>query len=161
MNPRLAMFWGVIQSAVNQRKSTAEVWQAVKSEAEKQGVSLAGVRIQDMNTLRGLAARVRNASENFMRADLDAVIDPTMVSHYINSRDLNAISQAPIYQVRFQHVVSEFGEEQTIWRTVRYTVDLPLTKGELLDELEAGAMQMASEYGQEHLGIGQIEIALV
>lgn len=161
VNSKLLYFWGDILAATQQRKQTYEIWNDIKSRAQQEGIDLSGVTIFDMNKLRGLATSIRNAQENFARAADDAVISPSMVSFNVNSRGLDEIATSPIYQIRFQQTVLENGEEQTYWRTIQYTVDIPITKGMLMDEITAGAMTMAADYNVEHLGISDIQISLV
>lgn len=160
-HPKLAAYWGIIQSAVNERVTTADLWRVVQDAASEEGADLSGVRISDMSRIRSLAVSIRNSSEAFMNADENAAIDANMVSQNINSRSLLDQNTVPIYQVRFEQLVLEGEEANSVWRTVTYTGDLPTTKAALLDELDIGAEDLANSYGQQHVGIGQVIISVV
>lgn len=160
-HPKLAAYWGLIQQGVSARMTTAQLWNTVKQAAQTENADLTGVRIFDMNNIRGLAASIRNQSQNFMNAPSNASIDNTMISQNINSRPLLDQNEVQIYQVRFEHLVTTGGEQSSVWRTIQYTMDMPTTKDALLADIEANAIALANNYNVGHAGIGQIQISSV
>lgn len=160
-HPKLAAYWGIIQQQVQNKASVANIWNAVRTQAEAEGADLSGVRIFDMNRIRSLAVEVREAGNRFASAAGNAAIDSSMISQYINSRELRQQNELPVYSVRFEQHVTENGEPVSVWRTLQYTGAIPNTKDALLAEIEANAMAFANKYNQTHMDVGQVQIAVI
>lgn len=159
---QLSHFWGVIQRGVQDRLPTADLWAAVRGAAAAEGFGTVRGGIAGMNSLRGLAAGLRNASAALAAAPLDSAITNDYLSTSINSRPLDVRAEAPAYQVRFEHtVITQGGEQVTTWRTVQYSLQLPATKAQLLNDIAANAELLAGDYQETHVGVGAIEIAVV
>ena len=158
----LAGLWGNIQAAVRERVSTAELWATVNAAAAERGFSGTSGGIQEMNRLRALAGGLRNAAENFARASLDQQIDTTMFAPDINAQSIIGRSITPTYRVRYeQTTISPTGEQVSTWRTSSFPVQLPSTKELLMAEIDADAASLAETYGEQHVGIGSLEISVV
>ncbi len=157
---KLLAYWGNIQSAVASRASTAELWSTVQAAAAADNYSIAGATAIDMGQLRALAAGNRNAMEAFGRAGQDATITDTMLGSELYARFSTAANPEPQYFVRFEHLITENGQQTTVWRTDVFRGLLPPTKGQLLEQLNADAQGLADEYNQAHIGIGSVSIGM-
>lgn len=160
-HPVLRAYWGAIQKAVSNRATTKDLWAAVKDAAQQEGASLQGVTPFHMNALRSLAIGIRNSKESFEKASPTSPITSDMISTNINSNPLGTRNTVPMYQIRYQHNVVQDDEQFTTWRTSLFTGELPTTKEDLIAELDAQAELIAHDYGQEHVGIQNIEISVV
>lgn len=155
---RLLGFWGVIQAGVAQRASTADLWSMVRDAAAAEGVELHGANAIDLGQLRSLAAGNRNAGEQFARAAGNLGITTEMIGTELWSRAPLEQGITPRWLVRFQQTTESEGEQSTGWRAASYLGNLPATKQQLLDELDAHAQDMAVDYDTEHIGIGDVVV---
>jgi hypothetical protein len=158
---KLLLYWGNIQQSVTARASTADLWAAVRSAAAAEGTPLSGVRIQDMNGLRSIAASMARSQRDLAALRPDSVITGAMIGRDLSSRPLTDQALAPRYLVRFEHDVLVDGQLQTVWRSSFFDGALPSTKGDLLNALEQDAVAMADDYGTTHVGVGRFQIAAV
>jgi hypothetical protein len=155
---KLLAFWGDIQSAVNTRASTADLWQAVRDAATAQGFDLGGANAIDMGQLRSIAVANRVAMENLAKAGSPGTLDSTMFGAELYARDQASFNAAPLYLVRFEHNVLENGEPATLWRTDTFRGFLPPTKDDLMEQLNIDAQNLGDEYNQSHVSIGAVSI---
>ena len=158
---QLLAYWGIIQAAVSQRASTAALWEAVRSDALAQGVTIQGVSAIDMGRLRSIVADQRNAMEAFGLLRPNEAITQSQIGTDISARDLAAQALAPTWLVRFEHDVVVEGELQTLWRTSTFEGSLPATAGSLRSAVEADAQALADDYDVTHAGVGRIQIVAV
>lgn len=157
----LLLYWGTIQEAVSRRAGTAELWEAVRNVATREGVELSGVSASDMSSLRGISARQRNSMDSFQRAGPNDAITGPMIGSDVSARDAMAQSLAPSYIVRFEHDVTVNGELLTFWRSSVIDGRLPTTKAELLRSVEQDAVGLADDYDETHVGVGRVQISAV
>lgn len=158
---RALTYWGSIQSSVSERASTAQVWDAIRGAAAELGLDSPGVTVQGVNVLRGYAAAGRNSMEALSKAPDTAGIESRYVSAAPwgrSDREQNAVSR---YQVRFEHVTLNEGQETTNWRTLMLTGDMPATVGDLRQAVDDAGNELADDYDLEHVGIGPIQILSV
>lgn len=158
----LAQYWGVIQRAVSERVTTAELWNMIRNASEAEGYVGTTGGLPEMNRLRGAAAAIRNASDVFRSARDDATITASMFAPDINAKAIPGLSLTPVYRVRFEHTIGTLeGQLVTTWRTISFPMQLPGTKDLLMAELEANASSLAEQYGEEHIGLDGVEITVV
>lgn len=158
----LAAMWGEIQRGVSERLSTAELWGIVRDAAQARGFEGVSGGLSQMNALRSTAAAIRDAAGRFNRADMSALITPEYFAPDINAQSITGRSLTPVYRARFvQTVRTVSGESVATHRTVSFPFQLPPTKSMLIEELNLNAQAMAETYGEEHEGIGEIEITVV
>lgn len=155
------VYWGVIESAVTKRASTADLWDAIREAAAAAGRPSVGVSASDISRLRGIAASQRNTAENLDRARPGDVITSSMIAQDIAARPLQDQILAPSWIVRFEHDVTIDGQLQTFWRSSVIDGSLPPTKGQLRSQIEADASAMADDYGVTHIGVGRMQITAV
>ena len=158
---KLVAYWGYIQQAADQKLGPAKTWQFLRDKVGTDNLNLEGVRIFDMNRVYGHAARIREASNAFMKANPDSPIDFTMVAQDIAARPLAAQNAAEQYFIRFEHKYISDGEVVTRWETLLQPSSLNMTKQELLEEIELNARVNADKYDLEHLGVGDIRITAI
>ena len=165
---RLLPYWGIIQSAVTQRASTADLWEAVRADARREGAILSGVSATDMGSLRSIVARQRNATESFGRLLPQQAVTSDHIAQDISSRSLDAQALAPAWRVRFEHDITVDGQLQTVWRSSLFEGSLPATAGSLRSAIEADAEQMAASgsggltaESVTHIGVGRIQITAI
>lgn len=158
----LRALWGEVQRAVSERRTVAETWQIANDAAQARGFAGVSGGIQAMNAMRGTAAQIRDAAERFGRLDASGLIGPEHYAPDINAQSVQGRSITPVYRVRFTQTVNTLtGQLATTQRTISFPFQLPSTKADLLAELEINAASMAETYGEQHLGISDIEITVV
>lgn len=131
----LLALWGVVRSAVDQRATTADLWSAIRSS----GVSAS---FSQVNSLRGIAAEIRNAASRYAEANPDQAIVGNMISTapWARSADLQAL--APQYQLNVPYSSPEAPPgEISGWVSVRLNA-LPVTVAELDDLAQAQLDQL-------------------
>ncbi len=149
----LSQFYGSILSGASAGLSTHDLWSAVQNAAvDMSGSPLAGVSIMDMNVLRGLAGSQLAAAAAFQAAGSDVAIDSNMWANEIDQRSYAQRMAAPQWVVRFENTyVDQNGETGVEWRAAVLS-QLPVTKADLLDQLEQEAEQMNDGYGTTSVG---------
>lgn len=160
---RALQFFGAARGAVNQRVSTRDFYAALNAAATQFGLESHGLTFQNVNQLRSAAASVRNAAEALARApETNAISAQEIgVTPYARSQaDRNAM---PIYHVGINLTTSDMqtGETTTDYRRVRFTGQLPATKGELMRFLAQDAEALAETYGNDYVGHQLVEILAV
>ena len=155
----LMPFFGAIQGAVTNRLSTADVWSALRSASEAQGLPIPSGAFLAVNQLRSIAVGMRTASEALAAAGAEAGITSAMIGQAPYGRTLQEQTLAPAWEVRFQNTLLQDGEQSSVWSTTYYYGSLPATTGELLSGVSADAAMMASNYGAEaSLGISNVHV---
>lgn len=158
----IANYWGIIRAQVNDRATTAELWDAVRSAASAEGYTQLTGGLAEMNRLRGLSVGVRNAASVFTRARPEAAIESTMFAPDITSRSIPGLSLTPTYRVRYVRTsLDTQGVLQTNYRIESFPLQLPSTKASLLAEMEARAQLDVGKYAEQLVGIGNLEITVV
>lgn len=161
LNPRALMFWGTIEGAARDRATTADLWSRLQDHADSLGLSGPGLTLADVNALRGRASEFINAERSLTRASDDYGIDASMIANAPWQRGIAERNALPMYQVRFEHQVIIDGVPQTKFRSVMFRGQLPATVGDLEDQIEGDAQEMADNYEEEHGGIGAISVLRV
>lgn len=161
--PRKALqWWGAAMGAVSQRASTADVWAAINAAAAAQGQATAGINLRGFNALRSAAVQVRNSSEALAFGSDTAPVDVTMIGRAPWGRPIGDQNAAPQYQIRFLHTTTdENGDEQSNYRTVVFTGQLPSSKSALLEQTERDAEALADKYNSEHVATSEHTIFAV
>ena len=155
----LMPFFGAIQGAVSGRLSTADVWSAIRSASEAQGIPVPSGAFLAVNQLRSIAVGMRTASEVLAAAGSEAGITSAMIGQAPYGRSLQEQVLAPAWEVRFLNSLLIDGIESGIWSTTYYYGSLPATVGELLNGVSADALMMPSLYGSEaSLGISHVHV---
>lgn len=158
----LAALWGEIQRGVAERRSTAELWQIANEAAQARGFTGLTGGIQAMNSLRATASAIRDAAARFAAASPTALLTTDYIAPDINAQSILGRSLTPVYRVRFLHTVQTVGGEQVgAHRTVSFPFQLPLTKQALIEELALNALSLAETYGEESIGVDEIQITVV
>ena len=158
----LRALWGEIQRAVGEGRSTAELWNIANEAAQARGFSGVSGGIASMNELRGTAARIRDSAARFARLDPSNQLGADVIAPDINAQSIAGRSITPVYRVRFTQTVETLtGQLATTTRTISFPFQLPSTKADLLAELEINAQSMAETYGEQHVGLTDIEITVV
>lgn len=157
---KLAAYWGVVQAAVAERATTAELWASLRDAAASEGVDLSGISATAVNQMRAAAARNRNAGENLSRATGTDALTGSMIGSELYPRSAADREASPLWLVRFEHSTIADGIEATDWRTSAFST-LPENVGDLRDMVEADGEDMGDEYGATHVGVGAIIITQV
>lgn len=158
---RASVFWGTAQKAAREGYTTAQYWDALKAHAESLGLESPEISAVQASRLRGRAGAGLRAANTLQGSPLDTAITGDMISLAPYSRDLASRNAYGQWQVRFAHTVNVDGEEQSEYRSVVFTGQLPYTVGELQDAVEQDAIQLANDYGTEHVGVSDISLIAV
>jgi hypothetical protein len=157
--PKAEWWWGTILAGAREHETTATIYQRIQSQAASAGYGLPSDIFQQVNRMRSLASGLAYASESLEAAPDDYAITSGMIGQQIYARsgaDLQAL--AARYHVRFELTTMTALGPQTDWRTLDYGGDLPLSVGELRDDVEAYAQGLSDAYGDEYGSVGSIEI---
>jgi len=163
-------YWGVIQQAVADRASTADIWQAIRDAQAAEPGGGGPVSVQGVNEVRSAAAQIRNSADYLGAArdveqtsGLPQTITSQMMTTVPWSRDPQVLSTLADYQVRFQTLfTTPAGEEASQWVTARYGAgQLPVTVGELVDALGAYSMAFGYTDAASFTGVGDVSITAV
>lgn len=158
----IAQYWGVIRGQIAARATTAQLWSAVRNAAAAEGYTTLTGGLAEMNRLRGLGTGLRAAAERFAKARGSAGIESSMFAPDVSARSIPGLSVTPTYRVSFVHTTVDLqGILRTQYRIVSFPLQLPSTKDALIAELDADAGALAGKYGEQHLSVGHIEIAVV
>ena len=156
---KLLGLWGPISSVVMQHADTATLWQTIRDSADRFGVSSLSPTIADVNAVRHLAVSNRNAFDLLTRALPEYGITGAHIGQTPLARSLADQARSPEFVVRYPHMFTVEGRDETHWMSSIITGSLEgFTKGSLLDLVNADAETWSSDYGVEHVGVGDIEI---
>ena len=157
----LSQFYGSILAGAAGGVSTHDLWSLVQSAAVEQvGSPLSGVSIMDMNVLRGLAGSQLNAAAAFAAASPVQAITNEMWANEIDQRPWAERQASPQYIVRFEHsFLDPNGNVATEWRASVWDT-LPITKFDLMDQLEQDAEGLSEKYQVQTVGVGSVMITL-
>jgi len=151
-------WWGVIQGAVTERASTAQIWEAIRGFAAESGTSWPPNMLQEVNRMRSQAAGLRNASERLGRAaDTDALTGD-MLAPLPYARPATEQELARQFHVRVGYTATKGDETERSYITLAYSGQLPATVGELYADAQAVTAATVDTYGGELVGLDAIEI---
>lgn len=151
-------YFGVIQGPTGARADTKTVWDAVEREAARRGEALPPGMWNAVNTMRSMAAELRNAGSRLSGASAtDAILGSHVgVLPYGNNPSATGGPRTFHVRVTYNTVTPEGPDQQTV--TLVYPGNLPATVGELRAEAEILASVASSTYEGEFDGIDAIEI---
>lgn len=151
-------WWGTILAAARERATTAQVWQAIRTQAEQQGLRVPSNLFAEVNRMRGLASGLQRSSRNLDRASSADAITSSMIGAQVYARSPLERELAPLYHVRFQMTTSAGGQTQRDWYTLEYSGQLPTTVGQMMDDVLDYALGLSGGYGVEFRELGSVEI---
>lgn len=138
--------------------TTHDLYSALANSMIGEGFAVSLPSPMVFNELRHVAVLQREAANKLSNAQPQEAI----ISEHIAPNIIQRTGQGPItenqYLVRFEHFISENGQQSTEWRTSRFTGLLPLTVGDLRATLERDGTRFSSKYESEHVGIGSISL---
>lgn len=123
---QLTALYGLIRGAVEQRVSTADLWQSIRDS----GIPAS---FQQVNEYRSAAATTRNARDVFAAADSTNAITANMIGTAPWARSQSSQSLAPAYQLNIPYAATD-SEGNIVQGWVSKTVSvLPAAVGDLVD----------------------------
>jgi uncharacterized protein YgfB (UPF0149 family) len=156
---RAGAFWGSILAGARAGATTAQLWQAIRDEATREGVALPSDVFQQVNRMRHLATGLRRSSDHLGRAGPADAITAADIGQQVYARGPLQQQLAPRFHIRFELTTRVAGVEETGWYNMLY--DGPLegtTVAELMDELDAFAEGLSESYTREYVARGRVEI---
>lgn len=165
-------YYGSILASAYSNLSTADMWTAIRGAQAQYGLPSPQATAPDVSVIRGYANRIVAGARNLANADpSDTITSDMMAVAPYTSRDLNAISVDPTYQVRYLNTVqASDGTVTQRWTTSVFTASqFPDTVGELQDAIDTHASEMVAQAAQQtggqsggtSLGTSNLEITLV
>ena len=148
--PNALKYYGSILASAYERKSTADMWTAIRDTQAQYGLPKPGASAPDVSVIRGYANRIVAGARAFAAAsDTDTITSDMMAVAPYTSRDLNAIAVNPVYHVRFLNTVqADDGTITETWQTSVFTAaDMPGTVGGLIDSINGTATELAAQGG--------------
>lgn len=156
---RLLGLFGAAQASVANRVSIGTLMDDLRAAAEAAGIDLGPLNPADVSQVRSIAVAARNATDELAAKTTDQAITAQDIwtapwSSYV------AGSLTPReYEVRvlvdFQRADGTSGSEWRTWRTAQ----LPATKGQLFQGIDAALTAMQDEYDEIHTGFSLPSIA--
>jgi hypothetical protein len=163
---RPALFWGIIRSAVEERATTAELWQAIRDYAESTGLGLPAGMFRAVNEMRSLAVlqreRATALTEAINRARETGEAVP-LTADYI-APDINTATglfagQVPQYTVyATTRVRDATGQEFTTHVRVDIGSTVPSTLSDLANYVDQFAQLMNEGYDLEMIDVEQYSL---
>jgi hypothetical protein len=141
-------YYGSILASAYANLSTSDMWTAVRTVQAQYGLSSPGASAPDVSVIRGYANRIVAGANALAAADpSDSITSDMMAVAPYTSRDLNAISTNPVYQVRYLNTVqADDGTTTSVWNTSVFTAsDFPDTVGGLQDAIDSNAAELAAQ----------------
>lgn len=152
-------FYGVIQSSVAARATTAETWAAIRDYAQQQGVALPPGMFTAVNQMRGLATGNRTVTEQLARAQASDYIESKHVGAQIFARSAAAIEQNPKWRVDFAVTETSSRGTETSHYSIEYDrLTLPDTVGDLRSDVLAYAAGLGDAYDTDIADVTDIFI---
>jgi len=149
--------WGVIQRAVSDRASTAQIFADVRDFYASRGQAAPGGLWQGVNELRSIAVGHRNGAELFQRSSSETLFSAQMARPEINQREAGLQALFPEYLARFQMTFTgPDGEMQTATYSMRDSWRPGMTVGDVTDAVWESAAGMAARYGVELVDVDGI-----
>lgn len=156
---RALQYYGAARSAVSQRASTREFYDALNTAATAFGQEGHGLSFSEVNQLRSAAVQVRNGAERFGRSPETNAITADMISTPPFARDQIARNAQPLYQVTINLATTDDeGNVTEGYRAVKFNSLEGLTKGQLNTLIGQDAEALADAYGTEYLSHDIVEI---
>jgi len=165
-------YYQTILSAAYQGLSNSDMWAAIHRQAANYGLPTPQTQPPDASTIRGFANRIVAGARNLAAAnDSDTITADMMWTAPYTSRDQNAISTNPIYNVRYQvQWQSSDGTLNSRWNTSVFNAsNFPSTVGDLRDTIDFNASELLAQAAQQTgdksggtlLSTSNLEITLV
>lgn len=154
-------YWPQIEYAAAYRMTTADLWNAIRDEAERLGLASPGVPLQGVNELRGIATRIQASSDRLNAARDEQRITRLMRAEAPWRRTYRAQRANPMFSVRFAHTFTSNGEQFTEWRTSVFQGRAPATVGQLRQLIENDARNLAKDYGVEHVSADDLQMLVI
>jgi hypothetical protein len=122
-------WWGVVQGAVRERATTAEIWQSIRDFGARNDLTYPPGFFAEVNRIRSQAATLRNASDRLGRAASGDAITDRMLAPLPYSRSSVEQALAQQYHVRVGYTARRGAETEQSYITLSYTGSLPGTVG--------------------------------
>lgn len=151
---RATQYWGPIESVTLHGGSTEDLWAAINAHAEALGYPSPQISATAVNRLRTIAVSNREAMARLAELGPDDLITGNQIGLAPWARGLDRMNAVPMWQVQFEHLVERDGVPQSVYRTTMFQGAVPRSRAELEAAIEEDAMEMASRYKEEHVGIG-------
>lgn len=162
LSRRAIAFLGAARGAVAQRATTAEFYTALRAHATALQLDELGLTFHEVTQLRSAAARMRNAQDRFQAAPEANAIEANQIGRAPYGRSLDQQAAMPIYSVGITlQTMDNEGEVTTRYTQVRFTDNLPSTKGELLTAVQQDAEALADNYNEQYAGHAIVEVLAV
>lgn len=165
-------YYQTILSAAYKNLSNSDMWAAIHRQAANYGLPSPQTQPPDASVIRGFANRIVNGARNLAAAQpTDTITSDMMWYAPYTSRDYNAITTDPKYQVRYKVFwQTSDGTINDRWNTSVFNAsNFPGTVGELQDTIDFNASELLAQAAQQTgdksggtlLSTEQLEITLV
>lgn len=153
---RALVYWGAISRAAVDNMTTADLWSAIRDEAERLGLASPGVTVRGVSELRGIAKRIEANAQDLAGMPRSRRLLGRLVTVVPWARPAAQRRVNPMVQVRFRHTFTVAGETHTEWRTSKVNAHTIRTVGDLQDQVDEDAELMARKYLTAHVGVSDI-----
>lgn len=151
-------WWGVIQGAVRERATTAEIWQAIRDFGERNDLRYPSDMFLTVNSIRSQAAGLRNASDRLGRAPASDALTGALIASLPYARSGPEQDLLRQFHVRVGYTARKGSETESSFITLAYSGQLPLTVGDLYADANVATAATVDTYGGELIGLESIEI---
>lgn len=150
-------WWGVLQSAVREGATTADIWGTIRAFGEANNIAYPPGMFQDVNRMRSQAASLRNASQRLGRAAPGTALTSELLAQLPYARSSVEQALASQYHVRVGYTARKGSETESGYITLAYS-QLPGTVGDLYADAQVATAATVDTYGAELIGLDAIEI---
>lgn len=151
-------WWGVISAAQREHLTTAETFERIRDEAERQGWTLPPGGAVAFNEVRAAASDLAYSAERLARAPESSAILGEHIGGLPYGGGLTGPAAQRLFDVRVGYTAVRSGQVEAGYVTLRYTGGLPATVGELRAEAEDIATSLVEGYGAAITGIDEIQV---
>lgn len=151
-------WWGVVQAAVEEGATTAQMFERIRARADELGVSLPPGGAVAYNTIRSMAAELRNASARLGKAPDTAALTSRELAPLPYTGPATGPAAPRMFHVRVNYAGIKNGEPISDYVTLEYPGGLPPTVGQLREEAAIITEDLVNAYGSALTAISSIQV---
>lgn len=152
-------WWGVVRAAASEHLPTAELWDRIHAETQRQGWVEPPNLLRQINDIRAAATSLQYAKEHLSSLPPEATISRLDMAFLPYGRKEGQPVLVRQYDVRVAFTRDVAGQLRSDYLTLRYSQgQLPATVGELRDQAYQLVAAKVKGYGDAVAEFGDIEI---
>lgn len=152
---RTLYYWGTVERAAAEHWTTQRLWEAIHAQAAAAGPNAPVPTVQDVSRLRASAGAALRAADQLAAAPPTDAFASDYFAVAPFARPLAERNSMPVLQARLPYtVMTDAGDVEERFLSVMYRGALPVTVGQVMDDMWAAAAGAAKDYDVELLDVG-------